>query len=71
MDPSVQRIKPGSKIRDDPILFPVAVARGLRTFLAAQLRRKGLFGLCRATDISFGVRPLTGLADAAGDFLGG
>jgi hypothetical protein len=72
MDPAAEWIKSGLKVRDDPVLLPVAVAGGFWALLAALLRRERLLrGLCRPARFGLGFGPFAGLADSGGDFFGG
>ena len=72
MDPAAAPINPGSKVRDDAVLFPVAETGGFGTFLAAQFRRQGLLGcFFRPARFGLGFGPFPGFADAGGDLVGG
>ena len=72
MDPATAAINPGSKVRDDAVLFPVAVTGGFGTFLTTQFRRQGLLG-CFFDPARFGLgfSPFAGFTDTGGDFFGG
>jgi hypothetical protein len=71
MDPAAEWIKSGLKVRDDPVLLPVAVAGGFGAFLAALFRRKRLLrGFCPA-GLGLGFGPFASLADSGADLFGG
>jgi hypothetical protein len=72
MDPREFPIKPGSKIRDDPVLLPVAEPRGIRSLLAADFGGSGPFdGRLCAARLGRGFGPLTRLFDALCDYVRG
>ena len=72
MDPAAAPINPGSKVRDDAVLFPVAETGGFGAFLAAEFRREsGLGGLMGPAGISLGFGPFAGFTDAGSDLFGG
>jgi len=66
MDPGACAIKPISKVRDNAVLFPIAIACGFWAGLAANfLRTRALRLFLGAAGFGLGCGALTGLSEAS------
>jgi len=72
MDLSTAAIKPGLKVGNDPVVFPIAETGWFGAFLAAKFRRDGVLrGLLRPARLGLGFGSFAGLANTGSDFFGG
>ena len=72
MDLSTAAIKPGLKVGNDPVVFPIAETGWFGAFLAAKFRRERLLrDLFRPAGIGLGLGPFAGFADTGGYHFGG